>query len=395
MDFGPDLFNNLQYASDVFAELRARDPVRWTTDSGGYWAVTRSADIVEVSKNWTVFSSALEHGGITVAGDIDPGILRDSASMITSDPPDHVLWRRLFAPSFSSAFVAKFEATVRTIVDDVFDQLDDVAEGDWAEMVGTQVPARVMSTLLGIPPALHGKLCEWAMVIDGQDDPAVVSGGLSLGTCIDEMTACGLEIWQRAQLDQTGELVRRMIEARNEGTVISEGRFLAMFAMFIIAGAETVRNCIIGGLEALHTFPDQLELLRRQPELLDQTVREINRWVTPILHFRRTAMRDTILAGRAIRRGDRVVLWYFSANHDETLFAQPRRFDILRNGVDNLAFGAGQHRCIGWRLAEIELKSVFAACLRRLPRLRVMERGQRLRSNFINGYTRLTVRPHG
>ncbi|HTT99567.1 MAG TPA: cytochrome P450 [Rhizomicrobium sp.] len=369
--------------------------MHWTESRGGYWSITRYSDIVEISKRPDLFSSALENGGITIAGESDPEQFRDGASMITSDPPLHLKLRNLFAPRFSSRKIDEMESFVRDAVNGLFDELAVHREADWADAVAAELPACVMAKLLGIPASERRKLCLWSDTIDGQEDPFIAARPLSAEQAVDEMMDCGRRLAALRSAQPQDDLISLMVHRGSGGIPMPEEQYLANFAMFVIAGSETVRNCISGGLLALHAHPEQMRILARSPERLPGAIDEINRWVTPIYHFRRTAMCDLDFHGARIRKGQKVVLWYISGNRDPGAFDRPECFDITRVGQPSLSFGAGQHTCVGRRLADLELRVLFEQLLARFPKLVPSGPIRRLRSNFINGYTSLPVRVHG
>lgn len=387
----PDLFFDLNVVHQQFRALRARDPVHWTGD-GGYWSITRYDHIVEISKRPDVFSSALEHGGVTIAEDAEPTVLTRSASMITMNPPKHNRYRNLFAPQFANAAIQSIEHRIRRHVGEIFDGLDSCTVFDWVASVSAELPSRVLADLLGVPFGERHKFSEWVDLIDGLDDPEFGGDHERLRSCMEEMRSCGLRLREARLARPQCDLISIMAHSTVDGQAMSIDRFLAMFAMFIVAGSETVRNAVAGGVVALSEHPQQRQLLVESPRLVVSAVDEINRWVTPIYHMRRTALDDYEIAGKHIRRGDKVVLWYLSANRDERAFAQPLRFDVWRSEKRHLSFGAGQHLCIGWRLAELQMICLFQELLRRYPRFVVCGPAAKVRSNFISGFKSLPVR---
>jgi len=377
----------------LFRQLRYEAPVYWNEepeeDEPGFWALTKYDDIVAVSKNPQLFSSAM--GGHQIS--YPPGLEFNRATaaivgnMIGMDPPEHNTYRRLVSPSFSASAVRKMEPTVRDIVTRILARVVPGAECEFVSEVAAELPLVVLCELLGVPQEDRRLLFGWTeRLTDFVNTPEDQLAAFA------ELFAYGQALAERRRREPAGDLMSLMANVEMDGQRIDQQLLDGFFLLLVIAGNETTRNTISGGLLALIEHPDQHQLLREEPALMPTAVEEMLRWVTPVIHFRRTATADTEIRGQTIRRGDKVVMWYPSANRDEDVFERPDVFDVRRKPNEHLAFGEGQHFCLGAWLARLELRVMFEELLRRQPRIELAGRPRWIRSYFLSGFTFMPVR---
>jgi cholest-4-en-3-one 26-monooxygenase len=391
-----DIYNPDIYVAGVphgtFGRLRREAPVHFHSEPGGpgFWALTRYDDVLRVSKNPKLFSS--HRGGTNIPDYQGQDLEFVRLLMINMDPPQHNKFRRLAMAGFSPAMVARMEGKIRAVIRDILDRVTERPGFDFVTDVAAELPLRVIADIMGCSLEDQPRLFDWSNRLIGFDDP-------EFQTSIEEARGAAGELWLYAnrlaseRLDSRGEdLVTILINARIDGEQLTEAEFDAFFVLLLVAGNETTRNLVSGGLLALLEHPEQRELLRREPSLLPLAVDEMLRWVSPVMHMRRTATADTEIRGQAIREGEKVVIFYPSANRDDEVFAQPEVFDVRRSPNPHLAFGAGQHLCLGQNLARLEARVMFEELLARIPDIELGGPVRRLRSNFINGYKRVPVR---
>ncbi len=385
---------------DVFTRLRRECPVYWNPekDGPGFWAITRHEDVVQVSKNPKLFSSARSRGGhrifderaVALGGLPPPSDL--DASMISMDPPEHARYRKMVTPGFTPDRIRELEADVRRRTTEILDRIADRGECEFVSTVAAELPIQVLAELLGVPQEDRRQLFEWSNASIGEDDPELRSSPEHMERCLLEMVGYSGRLWQERLSAPGDDLISMLARSEVDGEPMSMQRYFSTFILLIVAGNETTRNSISGGLVALSEFPEERRRLLRDPALMPTAAAEIVRWVSPVLHMRRTATEDTEIRGQKIRAGDKIVVWYCSANRDEDAFDDPFRFDVGRQENPHLGFGIGQHFCLGSRLAELQLRVLFDEPLRRLPDIEPAGPQRRLRSNFLSGIKSLPVR---
>lgn len=384
---------------DVFTRLRREDPVHWNpeADGRGFWAITKYDDIVAISKNPRLFSSAREHGGHrmfdeNVVGVAGVGAEATDAPMISMDPPEHNRYRRLVSPGFTTPRLQLIETRIRERVCTILDRFGERKECEFVSEVAAELPIQVLAELIDAPQEDRGKLFDWSNAMIAEDDPELRKSPEATAADVRSMAEFASRLWDERLAKPGNDLISMLVHSRIEGEVMSKERYLGTFILLIAAGNETTRNSISGGLITLAAFPDERRKLAENPALLESAAAEIVRYVSPILHMRRTATADTELRGKPIRAGDKVILWYVSANRDEDVFSDPFRFDVTRGEPGHLGFGIGQHYCLGARLAELQLRIFFGEFLRRYPDAEPCGPIRRMRSNFVAGIKEMPVR---
>jgi cholest-4-en-3-one 26-monooxygenase len=377
---------------EAFRLLRTEAPVHFHGEPGGrgYWAVTKYADVLAVSKDPGTFSS---RSGTNIPDYAQSDLSVMQLMMINMDPPQHGKYRKLARMGFTPKMVNKIEPLIRRAATEILDRVAGAGEFDFVRAVSAELPLIVLSDIMGVPQDDRAKLFDWSNRLIGFDDP-------EFQTSLEDGKKAAAEVWmyanqlalQRQAAAPDADLISALVHAQVDGDKLSEMELGCFFLLVAVAGNETTRNLISGGLLTLLEHPEQRARLVADPALIPSGVEEMLRWISPVMHFRRTATRDVELHGQKLRAGDKVVIYYISANRDEDVFADAHRFDVARAPNEHLAFGAGEHFCLGASLARLEIKIMFEELLRRLPGLGLAGPVRRLRSNFINGWKTIPVR---
>ncbi len=393
---------------EVFADLRRRPGLSWNAanpsggDATGFWAVTRMADLVAVSRDHNTFSSEL--GQIQIY-DIDEDVRRQRASLIDLDPPVHTQLRRLVSAVFTPRYVQHYEAAIRQRVSALLDRLVADGGGDWVTAVAKPIPIAVICDLMGVPAADHELMTEMSdHLVAGTSGEALDPAAYGNTTPLRELpfnspAAFGIYDYacrarQRVLASPGDDLLSKLATVEVDGQRLSEVDYARFFQVMIFAGNETTRSAMAHMADQIVRFPDQFARVADDRRLVESAVEEVVRYSSPILYFRRTAAVDTELSGTPIAAGDKVVMWYAAANFDEAAFDDPLRFDVARPRLPaNAGYGGGGvHFCLGASLARLELGVLLGELLDRNVTLEADAEPQFVRSNFVNGIERFDVR---
>jgi cytochrome P450 len=374
---------------EALAELRRSDPVHFCEmDGGGFWAVLKHADVVKVAKSPGLFSAS--EGGVVIET-LDPEQVAAMRGMLLAmDPPRHLDYRRPMLAHFGRTVIGRMEDQIRGVCVDIMEKVDTSSEVEFVHDVTADLPSRVIGTLMGLPEEDWGRIHEMAESnTSGQDADYASNGG---GATMD-MAMYAIALAQQRRTEEPREdLTAVILGTEFGGHLMDDFEFGSFFVQLVTAGNDTTKTMLSSGILALLTHPDQLIEVRNDPSLIPGAVEEILRWANPLHYFRRTAMAETTLHGATIRPGDKVAMYYTSANRDEELFDDSQRFDIHRNPNPHLAFGIAEHFCLGVHLARLEGRVFFEELLSRFSEIELTGEPVRVRSNLNNAYKRLPVR---
>ncbi|QSQ14985.1 cytochrome P450 [Myxococcus landrumensis] len=378
---------------ETFEHLRREAPVYFhqEPDGGtGFWAITRHEDIITISRDPATYSSY--RGGTSIEDYSQEDLSLIRFMLLNMDPPQHVKYRRLVSSGFTPVAITYLEPRIRAVTKEILDKVVHEREFDFVTSIAAELPLQVIAELVGIPHEERHQLFAWSNRLIDYDDSGRARS-------FDDAKMAAMEMWQyanqlaaRNQGREGKDLVSVLMNAEVDGEKLNEAEFDAFFLLLIVAGNETTRNLISGGMLALMEHPEELAKLRANPALLPTAVEEMLRWVSPVVCFRRTVTRDTVLRGQQLREGDKVVLFYPSANRDESVFENPGRFDISRFPNEHIAFGIGQHYCLGTSLARLEIRVMFEELLKRLDGLELAGPVERRRSKLVNAIRAMPVR---
>ena len=393
-----DLIDGRNFVAGVphewFRRLRAEAPVYWHPEAsahrGGFWTVTDYDDCVTVNRDWERFSS-YKHSALFTDMD-DDQLAQQRMMMLNMDPTMHTRYRRLVNKGFTPKLVRDLEQQIVGYADGIIDAVCERGTADFVEEISAEFPLLVIAELLGVPQEDRRKVFDWSNRMIGSDDPEYQVEGADPGEAAMAVFSYAEELAAARRLEPRQDLVSTLINAEVEGEKLDQLELDLFFMLLIVAGNETTRNLMSGAMVAFFDHPDQWEKLRQDRSLLPSAVEEMLRFVTPVMHFRRTVVADTELGGQALQEGDKIVFWHTSANRDESVFTDPDTFDIARSPNNHIAFGGGgPHFCLGANLARMEIMVMFDRLLDRIPDIRLDGEVQRLQSNFINGTKHIPV----
>lgn len=422
-----NLFDPAVYVENRFHEplrvLRSEDPVHWhpaRDEFEGFWSLTKYEDVLYVSRNPELFISSRGILGPSMRTEALNALMAErpaeamqvsgggggfSNILIMMDPPKHVKMRRLVNKGFTPRAVNAMEPRIRQLANEVLDKIRARSECDFVLEVASQLPLAVICGMMGLDEQHWPLMFEVTNKLVGSDDSEYQTDvpeeqrGTSQAARMSAMTGMMtmIQFFQEVLAKRRAnplpdDLVSILLEAEYDGEKLTEGDLLAFCFLLIVAGNETTRNAISGGMHTFSEHPDQKARLLKDMSLMDTAVEEILRWVSPVFHMARTATADTEIRGKQIKAGDRIILWYPAVNRDEDVFADPYTFDIGRTPNDHLAFGIGEHFCLGAGFARKELKVMFEELFRRFPDIETTGQPERLRSNIISGIKHLPVR---
>ncbi len=398
-DFNPGDASHFQNETilPLFEAMRAAGSLHYCEDSnyGPYWSVLNYPEIMAIDKNHEQFSSDAGLGGII----IDDAIFKDDEAgfflqnFISMDPPQHGPQRKAVNQIISQPSLANFRDLITERTQSLLDELPTDEEFDWVPRVSIELTTLMLATLFDFPLEDRAKLTRWSDVAAAEPGSPIVG---SQEQRVSELMEC-LEYFTQLKTGRDkgpANLDLLTMMARDAVTKDQPPHeFLGNLLLLIVGGNDTTRNSMSGSVNAFNQFPEQLEKLRASPDLIDNAVSEIIRWQTPLAHMRRTAIEDVDVSGYQIKAGDKVVMWYLAGNRDQSMFSDPNKLDIARkNARQHLSFGFGIHRCLGMRLAEMQLKILWTEIMKRWQRIEIVGPIERVPSNFVNGYTSMPVR---
>lgn len=379
---------------DYFKRLREEDPVHFneTELAGRFWSLTRYEHIKQVDTDHENFSSA--HGitlGFPIDTELPEGALNISM-FIAMDPPVHDVQRKTVTGVVAPSNLAKLEPLIRERTREVLDSLPEGEAFDWVDTVSIELTTRMLATLFDFPFEERRKLTRWSDVATAVPGSGVVESEEQRRAELLECLQYFTQLWQDRKVNPGDDLVS-MLAHGEETRDMEPMEFLGNLILLIVGGNDTTRNSMTGGLYALNKYPEQMEKVKADPKLIPSMVAEIIRWQTPLAYMRRTANNDCEIDGKQIREGDQLLMWYVSGNRDDRVFENPDELIIDRPNVRNhLSFGFGIHRCMGNRLAELQLRILWEEILEKFEKIEVLEEPERTFSSFVKGYTHMPVK---
>jgi cholest-4-en-3-one 26-monooxygenase len=403
----PDVFDRgIPHAA--FAELRANPGLAWNPINGnaddGFWSVGRFEEVAAVSRDPVTYSSAVGHIQIY---NIDEDALSARASMIDMDPPEHTRLRRLVNPHFLPRNIKSYVPFIKARVTSLVDRMQAAGGGDWVKGMAKPIPISVICDMLGVPEEDHDYMIELTdYLVAGTSskplDPNAYGNTTPLrllpfnSPAAHGLSQYALKLGEQRRAEPKDDLVTKLVNVEIEGEKLTDSEFANFFRLLIFAGNETTRSAMAHLAVQMAQFPEQFQRAKSDPALLETAAEEVVRYASPILYFRRTATRDTELAGTPVRQGERVVMWYASANFDDRRFPDPLAFDVTRPRIPGHAGygGGGIHICLGAQLARLELAILIEELLARSIRIEITGEPQYVHSNFVNGLEHLAVKLH-
>ncbi|MBL4785642.1 MAG: cytochrome P450 [Cohaesibacteraceae bacterium] len=399
----PDLFDN-GIPHSVFKKMRDAPGLVWNpigSQGDGFWCVGRFEDVADVSRDTDTYSSGVGHIQIYT---IDEDALDARASMIDMDPPDHTRLRRLVNPGFIPRNIRDYDPVVRKRAAVLLDELIAEGGGDWVSRIAKPIPIGIICDMLGVPPEDYNYMIELTdYLVAGTSakplDPNAYGNTIPLrllpfnSPAAFALSNYARELGEKRRKEPKDDLVSKLMAIEIDGERLTDSEFTNFFRLLIFAGNETTRSAMSNLVLQMQQFPEAFEKLKNDPGLMAGTVEEVVRYASPILYFRRTATKDTQLAGTLIKKGEKVVMWYASANFDESRFENPLEFNIQRPPTPHVGYGGGGvHTCLGAGLARIELRVLIEEILKRDMKLEITEKPEYVHSNFVNGIEKLSVR---
>jgi cholest-4-en-3-one 26-monooxygenase len=389
---------------DWFTFLRANAPVyRHPEPDGGpgFWVITKYDDVVAVNRNAKTFSSDQKRGGVVGLEEIvntepnNPFAAEDDAPqlMLTMDPPAHTRYRKLVNKGFTPRMITALETQIRETTARIIDDAVAKGEVDFVIDVAAELPLQVIADLIGIEQEHRHDIFTWSnQMIAGGDDPEYQVAEDMIGGAYVGMFMYAQQLADQRRANPKDDIVTSLLNAEVDGEHLSDMDFNMFFLLLAVAGNETTRNALSHGMNAFLEHPDEYRALVDDPSLVNSATEEVLRWASPVMYFRRNATEDIELHGQQIKQGDKVSIWYASANRDEDHFEDPFRFDIRRTPNEHIAFGGGgPHFCLGASLARMEIRVLLEELTARAPKVRALGAPDRLRSNFIAGIKHLPV----
>jgi cholest-4-en-3-one 26-monooxygenase len=380
-----------------FTWLRANAPIFKHPEPGGpgFWVVTKYDDVVAVGRDAQTFSSDQKRGGVVglenIEGMEDYG--EGGRLMLTMDPPEHTRHRKLVNRGFTPRQMRMLEPHIRELTAHILDEVIEQGGCDYVVDVAAELPLQVIAEMLGVPNEDRHKLFEWSNRMIGSEDPEYEVSQDEVMNAQVEMFMYANELATQRRNEPRDDIITALLDAEVDGDKLTEMDFNLFFLLLAVAGNETTRNSISHGIKAFCDFPDQYQLLVEDPTRSQSATEEIVRWASPVMYFRRNVTRDTEIRGEPIKAGDKISMWYISANRDEDVFDRPFEFDILRSPNEHVGFGGGgPHHCLGANLARMEIYVLLEEMAKRVPTIERTGEAEPLRSNFIAGIKHMPVK---
>jgi cytochrome P450 len=391
-----DIYNPDSYLQGIpheqFAWLRANDPVHWHEHpaGGGYWALSKHADILSVSRDHKTFSA---QQGFVMVDDLPPEILpMAQGQLLGMDPPNHGPIRRAVITRFTSKMLANLEPQIRSITQSIMTAARDIGEVNFVESLAGDLPTAVIGSMLEIPTDMWPQIRAWSDMQTSGDDPDLGGSPEQINQASIEMGSYGYQLATERKDQGGADLISLLINTEVDGHQVDEMEFASLFIQITVAGNETTRGLISSGMYQLMQQPELYQQLQDDPTLIPGAVEEMLRWTCPLHYFRRTATCDTEIRGQKIAAGDKVVMLYSSGNFDEEVFAEPMQFDIKRDPNPHLAFGHGIHLCLGANLARMEARIFLEEFFKTFVGIEMAGTTAYIRSNSIHGFKQMPVR---
>jgi cholest-4-en-3-one 26-monooxygenase len=379
-----------------FTYLRANHPVykHDEPDGPGFWVVTKYDDVVTVGRDGATYSSDQKRGGVVVLEETQMNDFEQGGNlMLTMDAPEHTRYRKLVNRGFTPRQMRMLEPHIRELTAKIIDEVIEAGGCDYVVDVAAEVPLQVIAEMLGVPQEDRHKLFEWSNRMIGSEDPEYIVSEEEVMNAQVEMFMYANELAAKRRAEPRDDIISALLTSEVDGDQLSEMDFNLFFLLIAVAGNETTRNSISHGIKAFCDFPEQYQLLVDDPTRAQSATDEIVRWASPVMYFRRNVTKDTVLRGQQLKEGDKISMWYISANRDEEKFDRPFEFDILRTPNEHVGFGGGgPHHCLGMNLARMEIYVLLEEMAKRMPTIERTGEAQPLRSNFIAGIKHMPVK---
>jgi len=379
-----------------FTYLRANHPIfkHPEPDGPGFWVVTKYDDVVSVGRDGATYSSDQKRGGVVVLEETEMNDFEQGGNlMLTMDAPEHTRYRKLVNRGFTPRQMRMLEPHIRELTAQIIDDVIEQGGCDYVVDVAAEVPLQVIAEMLGVPQEDRHKLFEWSNRMIGSEDPEYLVSEQEVMNAQVEMFMYANELAAARRAEPRDDIISALLTSEVDGDQLSEMDFNLFFLLIAVAGNETTRNSISHGIKAFCDFPEQYQLLVNDPTLAQSATDEIVRWASPVMYFRRNVTKDTVLRGQQLKEGDKIAMYYISANRDEDVFDRPFEFDIRRSPNEHVGFGGGgPHHCLGMNLARMEIYVLLEEMAKRMPTLERTGDAEPLRSNFIAGIKHMPVK---
>jgi cholest-4-en-3-one 26-monooxygenase len=388
---------------DWFTYLRKNAPIyrHPEPDGPGFWVFTKHDDVVAIGRDAKHFSSDQGRGGVVgledpTAEQMEAQRMQEGGNlMLTMDPPPHTRYRKLVNRGFTPRMIGMLEDHIREVSATIVEEGLAKGEVDFVVDMASELPLIVIAELMGVPHDDRHKIFEWSNRMIGSEDPEYTVDQEEVQAAFVEMFLYAQQLAEKRRAEPRDDIISKLLSADVDGDQLTEMDFNLFFLLLAVAGNETTRNAISHGMNAFLENPDQYDRLVANPELVDTAVEEIIRWASPVMYFRRNVTEDTEYKGHQLKAGEKVSIWYASANRDEDVITDPFQFDVGRNPNPHVAFGGGgPHHCLGSNLARMEVKHFYAELIKRVAKVEAVGKPALLRSNFIGGIKHLPVRFH-